>query len=109
MTDGSTGRFDFGRLWRTRSDHVRTVPANEVAPPIDRLKGDLDGRLWMRLVRPEGGRERWQVWELAGPELAFTLTLSEGEALLDAAGDRVLVATTGEFDEARLLVKEMAR
>ena len=63
----------------------------------------------MRLVRPGDEREHWQVWELAGPELAFTLTLSEGEALLDAAGERVLVTTTGEFDEAHLLVKEMAR
>jgi len=109
MTDGSTGRFDFGRLWRARADHIQMVPGNEAAPPIDRLKGDLDGRLWMRLVRPGDEREHWQVWELAGPELAFTLTLSEGEALLDATGDRVLVTTTGEFDEAHLLVKEMAR
>ena len=109
MTDGSTGRFDFGRLWRTRADHVRKVPANDDAPPIDRLKGDLDGRLWMRLVRPGDQREHWQVWDLAGPGLAFTLTLSEGEALLDAAGDRVLVTTTGQFGEAHLLVKEVAR
>ncbi len=39
----------------------------------------------------------------------FTLTLSDGEQILDAAGDRVLLRTTDEFDVEYLLVKEIAK
>ncbi len=109
MTEGSTGSFDFGNLWQNRADHIRTVPANSVAPPIDRMMGDLDGRLWMRIFRPGNTSECWQVWEVSDPALMFTLTLAEGERLLDAAGNRVLIRSKDEFEVDYLLVKDMEK
>ena len=103
--------FDFASGWAMRSDHIRAVPANDVAPPIDLMRGDFDGRLWLRLFRPGDMQERWQVWDLTGPRpsLAFTLVLSETEAFLDAAGDRVLVRSRDQFDVDYLVVKEIVR
>ena len=109
ISQGSTGDFDFGGLWRRRGEFIRAVPANRVAPPIDHMVGDLGGRLWLRQVRPDDDREHWQVWDPLGPNLMFTLTLSDGEQILDAAGDRVLLRTTDEFDVEYLLVKEIAK
>ena len=100
---------DIASLWAKRSDHVLATPANEIAPPIDRIQGDLDGRLWVRLLRPGDTRRRWQVWELGGPRLVFTLVLPEGEAFLDAAGDRVLLRARDEFDVDYLVIKGIAR
>ena len=101
--------FDFASMWRNRSEHVRQAPANEIAPPISRMKGDLDGRLWLRLLRPGDTRQHWQVWNLTGPDLEFTLVLAEGETFFDATGDRVLVGARDEFDVDYLLVKEIVR
>lgn len=95
-------------------DRLRDVPANEVAPAIDRMLGDLDGRLWLRLfdpadtgVDPADLSEQWQVWDLSGPRLLFTVTLADGEELLDAAGDRVLVGTQDEFEVDYVVVREL--
>lgn len=104
-----SGDFDFASIWRRRSDHIRAVPANEVAPPIDRMRGDSDGRLWLRLLRPGDAAKRWQVWDLTGPSLVFTLRVPEGEVLLDAAGNRVLVRGRDEFDVDYLVVKGIVR
>lgn len=109
VSRASTGDFDFGRLWGRRAEFIRTVPANSVAPPVDRMVGDLDGRLWLRVYRPGSESEYWQAWDLSGPSLMFTLTLSKGETFLDAAGDRVLLQTTDELDVEYVLVKEMTR
>ena len=76
----------------------RNLPANNAAPAINHMLGDLDGRLWLRLFRPDEEAEYWQVWDIDGPNLEFTLTLPEGEELLDAAGDRVLLRTRDELD-----------
>ena len=81
------------------------LPANNVAPGINHMLGDLDGRLWLRIFRPGEEAEHWQVWEIDGPNLDFTLTLREGEELLDAAGNRVLVRTRDEFDVQYLVVR----
>ena len=83
------------------------LPANNVAPAINHMLGDLDGRLWLRIFRPGEEAEHWQVWEIDGPNLKFTLTLREGEELLDAAGDRVLVRTKDEFDVHYLVVRRI--
>ena len=85
----------------------RDLPANNVAPAINHMKGDLDGRLWLRLFRPDEEAEYWQVWDIDGPNLEFTLTLPEGEELLDAAGDRVLLRTRDEFDVEYLVLREI--
>lgn len=103
------GGFDFGQIWRGRSEHLRKAPANEIAPPVDRMHGDMDGRLWLRMFHPGNSRERWQVWDLTEPGPEFTLVLAEGEVFLDAAGDRVLVGTRDEFGADYLLIKEIAR
>ena len=103
------GGFDFGKIWRDRSEHLRKAPANEIAPPIDRMRGDMDGRLWLRLFSPGNSRERWQVWDLMEPSPEFRLVLAEGEVFLDAAGDRVLVGRRDEFDVDHLVVKEIER
>ena len=85
----------------------RDFPANEIAPPIDRMRGDLDGRLWLRALSPGADREHWQVWDVSGPTLEFTLTLPIGEELLDAAGSRVLLRARDELDVDYLIVREM--
>ena len=85
----------------------RNLPANNVAPGINHMLGDLDGRLWLRIFRPGEEAEHWQVWEIDGPNLKFTLTLREGEELLDAAGDRVLVRTRDEFDAEYLVLRRI--
>ena len=86
---------------------VFDLPANNVAPAINHMLGDLDGRLWLRIFRPDEEAEHWQVWDLEGPNLEFTLTLPEGEELLDAAGNRVLVLTRDEFDVQYLVLREI--
>lgn len=97
-------------------DRLRDLSANEITPAIDRMLGDLDGRLWLRLFDPADGdidpgsvSEQWLVWDISAPRLLFTVTLPNGEGLLDAAGDRVLVRTSDEFDVDYLLVKEIVR
>lgn len=97
-------------------ERMRDLPANEVTPAIDRMLGDMDGRLWMRLFDPADGgadpgsvSEQWQVWDVAAPRLVFTVTLANGERLLDAAGDRVLVRTRDEFDVDYVVVREVVR
>lgn len=96
-------------------DRLRDLPANEVTPAIDRMLGDLDGRLWLRLFDPvdtgvdrPGVSEQWQVWDISGPRLVFTVTLADGEELLDAAGDRVLVGTQDEFEVDYVVVREIS-
>ena len=85
----------------------RELPANNVAPAINHMKGDLDGRLWLRVFRPDEEAEYWQVWDIDGPSLEFTLTLPEGEELMDATGDRVLLRTRDEFDVEYLVLREI--
>ncbi|MYK67549.1 MAG: hypothetical protein F4022_13885 [Gemmatimonadetes bacterium] len=78
-----------------------------VPDQINHMLGDLDGRLWLRIFRPGEEAEHWQVWDMDGPSLEFTLTLREEEELLDAAGNRVLMRTRGEFDVEYLVLPEI--
>lgn len=88
-------------------EHFRTTPTNGTAPPVDRMLGDWGGRLWLCLARPGEATEHWQVWDISGPKLVSTLTLPEGQRLLDSAGSRVLIHTRDEFGVDYLLVREM--
>lgn len=88
-------------------EHFRTAPANDAAPSIDRMLGDWDGRLWLRLLRPGTSTEHWQVWDISGARQLFTLTLPEGERLIDSAGGRLLIQTQDEFGTDYLRVREM--
>lgn len=98
---------EFARIVAGSSENLDDIPANEVAPPIDRVVGDLDGRLWLRLFYPDREIEQWQVWDVSAQEMLFTLALPVGEQVLDAVGDRVLVRTQDEFGVDYLLVREM--
>lgn len=96
------------------ADRMGDLPANEVAPPIDRMRGDMDGRLWLRLfdpgntgVDPDSVSERWLVWDISGPRLLFAVTLAPGDLFLDAAGNRVLLRTRDEFDVDYAVVREI--
>lgn len=86
-----------------------SLPVNRVAPSIDRMIGDLVGRLWLRMFRTDAQREEWQVWNIAGavPSLEFILALPMGEELLDAAGDRVLVRQKDALDVSYVVVREI--
>ena len=94
------------------ADRLSALPANEIAPPIDRMRGDMDGRLWMRLfdpantgVDPGSVSERWLVWDISGPRHLFTVVLGPGDLFLDAAGNRVLLRTRDEFDVDYVVVR----
>ncbi len=107
VRDAARFGSEFARIVAGGNDDLEHIPANEVAPPIDRMIGDLDGRLWLRLFHPAGENEQWQVWDISAPELLFTLSLAAGEQVLDAAGNRVLVRTQDELGVDYLLVREM--
>lgn len=91
------------------AERVASIPANTFAPPIDRVSGDLDGRLWLRLFRPGAEWEEWQVWDIAEGDavLEFVVALPLGEELLDAAGNRVLLRQKDEMDVSYLVVREI--
>ena len=98
------------------ADRMGDLPANEVTPPIDRMLGDMDGRLWLRLFDPanedldDGAvSEEWLVWDISGPRLVFKVTLAPGEDLLDSSGDRVLLRTSDEFDVDYVVIKGIVR
>lgn len=101
------GRLNSDDFLSGLREHFRTAPANDTAPSIDRMLADRDGRLWLRLFRPGEAKEHWQVWDISGPQQVFTLTLPEGERLLDSAGGRLLIQTQDEFGTDHLLVREM--
>ena len=94
---------------RELDEWVASLPVNGVARPIDRMLGDLDGRLWLRVSRPDAPREEWQVWDIAeaDPVLEFVLTLPTGEEFLDAAGNRVLLRQRDEMDVSYLVLREI--
>lgn len=102
------------RAFEAAGERMRDLPANEVTPAIDRMLGDMDGRLWLRLFDPTNGgadpgsvSEQWQVWDISAARLVFTVTLANGERLLDAAGDRVLLRIRDEFDVDYVVVREV--
>lgn len=90
-------------------ERIAALPVRRLARPIDRMSGDLDGRLWLRLFRPGAQWEQWQVWDIAeaDPVLEFVLTLPTGEEFLDAAGNRVLLRQRDEMDVSYLVVREI--
>ena len=90
-------------------ERIAALPVRRLARPIDRMFGDLDGRLWLRVFRLGAEREEWQVWDIAeaDPVLAFVLTLPTGEEFLDAAGNRVLLRQRDEMDVSYLVLREI--
>ena len=81
---------------------------NEDAPAIDRTQFDGDGRLWIRhYPMPGEYTRRWTVW--GGEKETFTVALTEGERLLDARGDLVLLRIRSELGVDRAVIRELVQ
>jgi len=86
---------------------VEKLPANEVAPPIDRLLVDADGRIWARMTPlPEDPTVLWSVHDPSGRP-RFALCLPRDEELLDAKGLSVLTRVRGRQEQDLLTLKEL--
>lgn len=81
---------------------------NEVIPPIDRIRFDSGGRLWVRhYVMPGDNRERWTVWhDQSEKSLVET---QANERLLDARGGLVLLRARSELGIDRAIVRTLVR
>ncbi len=89
------------------AQEIARLPANEVAPPIDRLLVDADGRIWARMTpMPEDSAVLWSAHDSNGRH-RFALCLPRDEELLDANGLRVLTRLRGQEEQDLLTVKEL--
>jgi len=83
-------------------------PANDLAPPIDRLFFDFDERLWVRDYHfAAQDSVTWRVWDMERFTLAFQVKLAADEELLDARGDIVLLRREDELDVPRAVVSRL--
>lgn len=81
---------------------------NEVIPPIDRIRFDSGGRLWVRhYVMPGDNRERWTVWHDQSEK--FLVETQANEQLLDARGGLVLLRARSELGIDRAIVRTLVR
>lgn len=79
---------------------------NEFAPPIDAVRFDSSGRLWIRLyVMPGDDVKRWTVWE--DGRKTFSVELDASERWLDARGNLVLLRVRNSLGEDRAVVREL--
>ncbi len=86
---------------------VERLPANDVAPPIDRLFVDADGRIWARMTPwPEDPTVLWSAHDPNGRR-RFALCLPRDEELLDAKGLSVLTRVRGRQEPDLLTLKEL--
>lgn len=88
---------------------VARLPANGIAPPIDRLIVDAEQRVWVRLSpMPEDASVLWVVWSPMDSREQFTVCLSRNHELLDARGNRVLIRASDLVGRGnRLEVRKM--
>ena len=103
----------FGRDYTfdgVESQWIMEVPANRIAPSIDKLVVDSDHRVWARLPSPSQDQgELWQLWDpgarggSASDRTAVVVRLPKGELLADAHRDRVLVRTENNSLRVRRL------
>ena len=103
---------DLTHLGRPTEDLTIQVPQeqeyrhNEFAPPIDAVRFDSSGRLWIRLyVMPGNDVKRWTVWE--DGRKTFSLELGASESWLDARGNLVLLRVRNSLGEDRAVVREL--
>ena len=79
---------------------------NEIAPAIDRMQFDGDGRLWMRhYVMPDADAKTWTVWD-GGPG-TFSVDMPTSETLLDVRGSLVLLRARSELGVDRAVIREL--
>ena len=97
-----------GRSTESFTLWVRDYRHNEVAPPIDRIRFDAGGRLWVRhYVMPGDDRERLTVLEDQAE--AFLVETPPSEQLLDARGDLVLLRARSELGVDRAVIRTLVR
>ena len=79
---------------------------NEVAPHIDAIRFDADGRLWIRrYVTPGDDVKRWTVWD--GGRKTFSIELSASEMWLDARTNLVLLRVQNSLGEDSAVIREL--
>lgn len=79
---------------------------NEIAPPIDAIRFDADGRLWIRrYLMPGDDLKRWTVWD--DGRKSFSLAMGANERWLDARGSLVLLRVRNSLGEDRAVVREL--
>lgn len=84
----------------------RKYSHNEVAPPINAVRFDRDGRLWVRHYALSGDEvERWTVWD--GKRESFSVELPAGETWMDARGNHVLIRIRNSLGVDRVVMREM--
>ena len=108
--DAAAGEIPAGLADRfpVSDQYVMDWPINEVAPPIDTLLTDFDGRLWARDYRlPDQDSVTWRVWDIDRAQLLFTARMDGEDVLLDARGDLVLLRRVDEFDVPRAVVSQL--
>ena len=97
-----------GRSTESFTLRVRDYRHNEVAPPIDRVRFDAGGRLWVRhYVMPGDDRERWTV--LDDQSGTFFVETPPSEQVLDARGDLVLLRARSGLGVDRAVIRTLAR
>ena len=90
---------------------VSDAHVNDIAPSIDKMFVDLDGRLWVRLYSLPGDDDRrWEMWDTgdASAPKSVVIMRQSGE-VLDAAGELVIVKETDELDVVRVVVRQLTR
>lgn len=88
---------DLEFLSQSDSTRLARVEVNGEVPPIDRLHGDDDGRLWIRRFSIAGDALLvWEVWNPHPPVLEFYVHMTQGERLMDARDNKVLVLIDDE-------------
>ncbi len=100
----------FGVPYSTTGDSIRIsrLPANDVAPPVDRIIGDLDGRIWLRMYAMPGDTVvYWRVWQPGQDEPDFEISLPRSRRLLDASGVTLLLGTSDNLDGPGFSLQEM--
>ncbi len=101
---------NFGAVYSPGRDSLRIarLPANDVSPPVDRLIGDLDGRVWLRLFpMPNDTVVYWRVWSIGHRVPDFQVTLPRAKRLLDASGDLLLLQTTSDTGTDQFVIQEI--
>ena len=84
------------------------VPANRMAPSIDRLLADDSGQVWIRLLpMPEDTVTRWMVWNMDRSAFVFNVTLPRHERLLDASFGRLLLASRDTDGRQYLMIRQL--
>lgn len=88
--------------------HMIDVPANDVAPSVDRLFVDASDRVWLRLLpMPDDEIVHWHIWSIDRQETSFLFETSRRLDVVDAYDANVLLRTANVTGHDVLLVSPM--